>query len=121
MVDDARIDGGARSLDKSSNRLRAPVIAAAPRCLGALELADARLRSMDEGDGPVMDSPTSGDPSRDWYACRPECAPISCPNGAVGGAVDLGGRGRVTDEAELPPEAAPVPRTIMCRPSAAWP
>jgi hypothetical protein len=81
---------------------------------------------MDEGDGPVMDSPTSGDPSREGYTYHPDGAIISYtagvyPNGAVGGAVDLGGRGRVTDEAKLPAEAVPAPGTIMCRASAAWP
>ncbi|KAK1645346.1 hypothetical protein QYE76_063151 [Lolium multiflorum] len=63
-----------------------------------------------------MDLPTSVNPSRDGYKYRPDGAIISCapgvyPNGAVGGDVDWRGRGRVTDEAEIP-AAEPAPGTV---------
>ncbi|KAK1682687.1 hypothetical protein QYE76_043535 [Lolium multiflorum] len=69
-------DNCAHSPDNSSNRVRAPAIAAVGIGLGALEsIASARLRSIDEGGGPVLDSPTSGDPSRGGYK--------NCPDGAI--------------------------------------
>jgi hypothetical protein len=104
-------DGGTHLPDISSNRVRAPGTAAAGIGLGALEcVAVARLRSTDKGDGPVMDSPTSGDQFRGGYKNHPAAAIISYapggyPNGTVGGAVDWGGRDRVTEELELPIEA----------------
>jgi hypothetical protein len=64
-----------RGPDILSNRMRAPAIFAAGIDLGALEyIAGARLRSIDEGDGPAMDSPTSGDLTHDGYKNRPASA-----------------------------------------------
>jgi hypothetical protein len=72
------------------------------------------LRSIDEGDGLVMNSSTIGDPSHGGYK---NCSagtiiaytPGGYPNGADGGAVDWEGSGRVTEEPELPVEAALAP------------
>jgi hypothetical protein len=58
--------------DVLSNRVEALAIGVAGIGLGALEcVAYARLRSIDEGDDHVMESPTTGDPSRGGYKNRP--------------------------------------------------
>jgi hypothetical protein len=83
------------------------------------------LRSIDEGNDAVMDSPTSGDTSHGGYKNRPVDGIISYasggyPNGVDSEAVDRGGSGRVTEEPELPAEAMPTPVASSFT-SALWP